>query len=159
MSFIEELKKEEKSLKERLNAVQILLQSYEPSSKNIEPKADLNKVTVDYNLAKDLKKSSTPQKLLLVLKENQRFMKIREIANFLTNQIGGDEDDWVTKLSRTTGKLKKLNKIKSYKLGKSNSNTFWGSPSWLNEKNEIKNGYEFNDEVVEGNGSDLFVDL
>jgi hypothetical protein len=157
MSFIEELKKERNALTERLNAVNLLLQSYgENQPKPIQKPKEI--VVVDFDLGRELKKSSTPQKFLLVLKENQRFMKIREMAKFIQAQIGGNENDWTIKLSRTTGKLKKMNKITSYKIGKSNINVFWGSPNWI-ENDKIKSGHEYIEEAVDKNQGSLLIDL
>lgn len=158
MSFIEELKRERKALSERLNAINLLLKSYgETDSKPIT--APTNQVVVDFDLGRELKKSSTLQKFLLVLKENQRFMKIREMAKFIEAQIGGSEDDWTIKLSRTTGKLKKMNKIVSYKVGSSNTNVFWGSPNWLDNSRKIKNGHEYIEDAVDKSQSSSLIDL
>lgn len=157
MSFINELKKEKKSLIERLDAIKVLLQSYgEADSVANESKDD---IIVNFDLVKELKKSSTPQKFLLILKENQRFMKIREIAQFINAQIGGNENDWTMKLSRTTGKLKKMDKIVSYKIGKSNTNVFWGSPNWINKDGEIKMEYKYKDDVIEKKQGSLLIDI
>ncbi len=157
MSFIEELKKEKTALIKRLEAVDLLLQSYggNQSSNTEKPKKE---VVVDFDLGRELKKSSTPQKFLLVLKENQRFMKIREMAKFLEAQIGGSEDEWVIKLSRTTGKLKKMDKIVSHKIGKSNTNVFWGSPNWI-ENDKIKTGHEYVQDAIDKSQGSLLIDL
>lgn len=157
MSFINELKKEKKALIERLDAIKVLLQSYGETD-TIESESK-NEVIVNFDLVKELKKSSTPQKLLLILKENQRFMKIREIAQFISTQIDGDEDDWTMKLSRTTGKLKKMDKIVSYRIGKSNTNVFWGSPNWLNKDGEIKQEFKYEDNVIDKNQGSLLIDI
>jgi hypothetical protein len=158
MSFIKELKKEKNALTERLNAVNLLLKSYgESETKTFQKSKD--EVVVDFDLGIELKKSSTPQKFLLVLKENHRFMKIREMAKFIEAQIGGNQDDWTIKLSRTTGKLKKINKIASYKIGKSNTNVFWGSPNWLDNLGKIKKGHEYIADAIDKNQGSLLIDL
>lgn len=158
MSFIIELKKEKKALLKRLDAVNLLLQSY-GENEIVETIREKDEIIVDFDLGKELKKSSTPQKFLLVLKENARFMKIREMAKFLVAQIGGDEDDWTMKLSRTTGKLKKMDKIVPYKIGKSNTNVFWGSPNWLDKNGVIKSENNFKESVVDKNQGSLLIDI
>lgn len=158
MSFIIELKKEKKALLERLDAVNLLLQSY-GESEVVTTKRQKDEIIVDFDLGKELKKSSTPQKFLLVLKDNARFMKIREMAQFLVAQIGGDENEWTMKLSRTTGKLKKMDKIVSYKVGKSNTNVFWGSPNWLDKNGAIKTEHKFKESVVDKNQGSLLIDI
>ena len=158
MSFIIELKKEKKALVERLDAVNLLLQSYGENDV-VATNSKKDEIIVDFDFGKELKKSSTPQKFLLVLKENARFMKIREMAQFIVAQIGGDEDDWTMKLSRTTGKLKKMDKIVSYKVGKSNTNVFWGSPNWLDKDGAIKSENKFKESVVDKNQGSLLIDI
>lgn len=158
MSFINELKKERKALTERLNAVNLLLNSYGEIPTKID-NTEEEEGFINFDLSKELKKSSTPQKLLLVLKENARFMKIREIAKFIETNIGGEEDEWTIKLSRTTGKLKKLNKITSYRIGVSNTNVFWGSPNWLDNNGNIKKGYEVKENITDKNQGNLLMDL
>lgn len=158
MSFIIELKKERNALIERLKAVDLLLKSYGENETVVSEKQK-DEIIVDFDFGKELKKSSTPQKFLLVLKETKRFMKIREMAKFIAAQIGGNENDWTMKLSRTTGKLKKMDKIYPYKVGNSNTNVFWGSPNWIDEKGSIKSGHEYIDDVVDKNQSSLLIDL
>jgi hypothetical protein len=84
------------------------------------------------------------EKFLSILKENQRFMKVREIATEIVDKVGGDVDEITTQLSRRTKKLKDLEKITKYKISSSNLDVYWGSPKWLNEELEIIKGYEIN---------------
>jgi hypothetical protein len=158
MSFINELKRERNALTERLNAINLLLKSYGETEPGLTQSANKH-VEVDYDLTKELKKSSTPQKFLLVLKENQRFMKIREMAKFIEAHVGGTEDNWTIKLSRTTGKLKKMNKIVSYKVGSSNTNVFWGSPNWLDNERKIKSGYEYIEDAIDKKQNITLIDI
>lgn len=145
MSFIIELKKERQSLQKRLEAIDLLLESYGETFKASEEIVE-KVIMEDYDLIKQLKKSSTPKKFLLILNDCQRFMKIREIAKIISVQIGGSEDDWTMKLSRTTGKLKENGEISSYRVGSSNTGYYWGSPKWLEENGNIKKGYDYIDD-------------
>ncbi len=153
MSYIEELTRRRLELLKELEAIDVILQM---SNARVESKINTNsQVTTpgQKDLTDELKKASQPEQFLIILKETQRFMKIREIAKMLVNIIGGDEDDWTTKLSRITGKLKKLGKITSYKVGKANTNVFWGSPSWISSGGEIIEKHLYDKSALEKTGS------
>lgn len=94
---------------------------------------------------------SIPQKMLLALKDNERFMKIREIAEYISQYTNEDIDSLVRQLSRRTKYLKEKGKITKHQVGKSKKNTFWGSTNWIDSKGNIKEGYEYNDESVDDN--------
>ncbi len=147
MGFYEELKKRRSEVMAELEAIDVLLKGSNPGpTPNVVQKEN---APIPSDLTKELKDATIPQKFLIVLKENQRFMKIREIAQFIKNVVGGNEDEWTMRLSRTTGKLKEMDKIKGYKVGNSNSNVFWGSPKWLDNEGEIKEKYKYKIEVIE----------
>lgn len=153
MSYIEELTRRRTELIKELEAIDVILQM---SNIRVESKLNTaNSVTVPSHrdLTNELKGASQPEQFLIILKETQRFMKIREIAKMLVNIIGGDEDDWTTKLSRVTGKLKRLDRITSYKVGKANTNVFWGSPSWIDSDGEIIEKHLYDKAALEKTGS------
>lgn len=137
------LKKEEKSLVERLEAVREQLKTYESGSLSEQ----LLKATLvqkqpsknEFVEAVDVKKYSAPQKMLFALKENNRFMKIREIAEYISNITDEDVDNLVTQLSRRTKYLKEKGKIVKHQHGNKRANSFWGSPKWLDSDGNIKN--------------------
>ena len=54
-------------------------------------------------------------------------------------------------MSRRTKYLKERNKIVKYQLGNKKSNTFWGSPKWLNENGNIKSEHMFNQDGIDDN--------
>lgn len=93
------------------------------------------------------------EKFLGVLKNKQRFMKIREIAQEVYNLEGGSIEGWVQKFSRKTKHLKELNKIVKFQVGSLNTNVFWGSPNWINEDGKIKKKYEYNQDAIFTKGS------
>jgi len=100
---------------------------------------------------------SVLKKFLRVLKENQRFMKVREVAQVIVESEGGDENDWVTKLSRRTKKLKDLGKIVKYQVGASRTNIYWGSPNWI-KNGHIKSGFEINPDSINKKGANPLSD-
>lgn len=79
------------------------------------------------------------QKVSNVIKEENRFLKVREMAIILNkNESNISVDGWVKKISPVLSFLKKKNSIVKFMEGNSNLNTFWGSPKWLDEKGNIK---------------------
>ncbi len=110
------------------------IENIEFSKKPIDNLENLNKV----------KKYSVPQRILYALKENNRFMKIREIAKFISDITKEDEDYLVKQFSRRTKFLKEKNKIVKKQVGPSKINTFWGSPNWVDSENNIKKEYKYN---------------
>ena len=156
MSLIIELQKEKEQLLKRIEAIDLLMSQYSVNTSESVKELPKRKDGTSIN---DLQKASTPQKLLLTLKEHQRFMKIREIAKYLFSKLGGNEDDWVKKLSRTTGKLKQAGKITIYQVGKSRKNVFWGSPNWLENNGNIISKYKYNESSVDKSQTSLLIDL
>lgn len=159
MSYVEELSRRKLELMKELDAINLLLNIVnsdrvnEGFSKSKKPKE------ADLDLTDELTNASQPEQFLIMLRETKRFMKIREIARMLVDIVGGEEDERTVKLSRVTGKLKKLNRIKSYKVGASNTNVFWGSPNWIDSQGEIKKEYMYNEDAIEKSGSSSLPDL
>jgi len=99
------------------------------------------------------------EKFLNVLKENQRFMKINEIAEYLVDKIGGDFDSWKQKMTRKTRDLQRKGKITKFQFDKSVRNIFWGSPNWVDNQGNIKNDYMYNEDVIIDVGAVNDIDL
>lgn len=106
---------------------------------------------VDNNLYKYYQKNwSIKQKVQFILKNEKRFLHFREIARIIISLEGnGDEDQLTSSLSNATRPLKDDGTIVKYKHGKSHKHTFWGSPKWLNDEGQIKEGYMFDAEILE----------
>lgn len=159
MSYKEELSKKKLQLLKQLDAVNLLLNSDNSDMESHKPIMVEKPQQADLDLTYELKNASQHQQFLIILRETGRFMKIREIAKMLADIIGGDENNLRVKLSRITGKLKKMNKIKSYKIGTSNKNVFWGSPKWIDDEGNIKNEYNYNEDAIEKSASSSLPDL
>lgn len=157
MSYIDELIRRKSELVKELNAINVLIELSHSKDNKTEAPKQLTQSTTD--LTDELKNASQPEQFLIILRETKRFMKIREIARMLVEIIGGEEDNWTVKLSRVTGKLKKLNRIKSFKVGNSNTNVFWGSPNWLDDNGNIKKEYMYNESAIEKSGSSSLPNL
>ncbi len=103
--------------------------------------------------------SSDANKFLCVLKTHQRFMRVREIAEYLAIETGEDVDKWISKMSRKTRELKKANRIVKYQVGTRNTNVFWGSPNWINENGEIKEKFKYSTKNLTSSIKDNLLDL
>ena len=95
-------------------------------------------------------------KFLRVLKENKRFMKIREMAEYINKTEGGEVSAWIKRFTTKTGKLQVSGKIIKHQVGKSRVNTYWGSPNWLNGDGNIKDEFKYDESsFTETGGSNL----
>ena len=160
MSLIYELLiKEKESLITRLDEVNKELENFQTNDKSVKQVVSVRTIIKNSNLKDKLEKASDSQKLLLILKEHQRFMRIREIGKYVYNELGGVENDWVIKLSRKTRNLKNFGKIIKIQVGKEKRNTFWGSPSWLDSNGNIKKEFMYKKEVINKNKKDELIDL
>lgn len=180
MDYVYELLiKEKKDLEAKLQEVCKALQKYDKpketnqfefipnTSKVEEEKASYDFEEAAKEFVQDYKKElynkvsilSINQKLLYALKENQRFMKVREMAEYIVDIIGGDADEVVKQFSRRTGKLKEMNKIVKFQHGKGKKNSFWGSPNWLHEDGTIKEKYMYNEDLVRSKKGESLFDI
>ncbi len=92
-------------------------------------------------------KWSSAQKFLFLLSKEQRFLHFREAAKIIINIEGkGKEGDVASSLTTGCGSLKKKKTIVKFQDGKSNQNTYWGSPKWVDANGLIMPGYEFKKE-------------
>ena len=156
------LKKEEAQLTERLKDIREELNKLKGIDTN---KVDSNVIqkknedNVPNDDIVDLTKYSIPQKFLHTLSVHKRFMKIREIANYIHIQTGENENSIVKQLSRRTKYLKDLNKIVKHQVGKTKKNTFWGSPNWVDSNGNIKEEHVYKNSSIEKNKGELLIDL
>lgn len=95
------------------------------------------------------KKWGYTQKVLYVLKEQQRFLHFRQIAKIILelDEVKVDKAS-ITELAKTLStscqNIKKSKMIVRYQSNESKSNQsfYWGSPKWIDENGKIKEGYE-----------------
>lgn len=100
--------------------------------------------SVDYN-----KKDTLKKKVAFVIKRENRFLHVREIAKFLHElERNVSVDDFMQKLTGAITSLKRDEVIIKLKVGLSNQNTFWGSKNWI-ENGKPKNGYEPNESYLQ----------
>jgi len=83
-------------------------------------------------------------KFLFLLKQENRFLHFREAADIVCQLEGkGEPKDLAGKISASCQSIKG-DKIVKYQATKSNQDTFWGSPKWLDKNRDIIKGYEYN---------------
>jgi len=93
-------------------------------------------------------------KLAYVLKKENKFLHIRQIAAILHEiESKTSVSDFITKLYPAIAELKKTNTIVKHSIGTSNVNTFWGSKNWLDSKKEIKKEHMFDEDQIKSHGS------
>ena len=152
---LELLLEKEQALLEKLGKVRSALAEHGHTSRTsatsiINANTGVSK-TVNGDLidAYDIKEYTVPQKMLYALKENKRFMKIREIAEFLSSITKENPDELTKQLSRRTKFLKDKGKITKHQHGNRLRDTFWGSPKWLDSEGNIRKEYEFNTSIID----------
>jgi len=143
-----------------LEEINALISEREPKDKNqVNNVSDIRAESKVEGGFLNLANETDVNKLLLILKDRQQFMRVRENGKIVSDQIGGDEKEWVKKLSRTTRHLKDINKITKVQVGNSLRNTFWGSPKWLNSDESIKTEYMYSEEKVDEKPKSNLLDL
>lgn len=95
-------------------------------------------------------KANMRVKALFAIKELNRFVKTKEIAEFLhTKEPAVGVKDFITALSNPLYFLKSENRIHKITVGTGNSGVYWGSGKWLNENGLPKEEYKYIEETKE----------
>ncbi len=81
----------------------------------------------------------TKQKIALILKSKKRFLHSREIVGAIIefDESIEDAESITNKVSQALSALKNEGVVVNVKINKQNINTFWGSPKWLDENDQI----------------------
>lgn len=103
------------------------------------------------------KNATMVSKVAFVLKTENRFLHLRQIAKILhLNEPNISEKDFTTKLYPAISKLKSSGAIVKYNVGTSNINSFWGSKNWLNMNNGTpKEEHKYDEDAVTTFGSEV----
>lgn len=86
-------------------------------------------------------------KVMFIIKQEDRFIHAREISGILNNLEPSDEDV-VRKVSAALSLLKQKDLIGKIKINNANVNTFWGSKKWLDESGNPLDGHDYNKEYI-----------
>jgi len=135
----------ERKAKLKLENVRDIIASIEsPLSSKLNSLID--PITVDKkekDLLRKLEKASLSNKFLLTLELHQKFMRTKEISQYLKLKLGNDTKYSTEKLSQKTAGLKKLDKITKIQVGTAKFNSYWGFSSWLDKNGEIIEEYKY----------------
>jgi hypothetical protein len=143
----EELLNQLKSIRE---AKQQLLGKSEVSKNEIVKTIDESDYDAEWTVA---------NKFLYLLKKHNRFLHFREAADIIAAIERGDSKKITSQLSTGTSSLKKNGNIVKYVASSSNTDTFWGSPKWLDENGKIKQGHEINTDYLTKSSKTQLFDL
>jgi hypothetical protein len=140
--YIDSLKKKREDLLQKLAIIDEMIAD-ELNTKSINTPESISHS--GYN-----KDGSWPEKIGYIFRSQQRFLHVREITELIQNYEPTlkDEKDLKQKLSANLNRMKHDNILTNKKIGDSVRNIFWGSVNWIDENNNIKNGYEFNPEYL-----------
>ena len=155
-SFLKTLKREIEA-KEKL--VESLKNAYDHYLKNMQSELAFTEA-VDIKspmLTKDneqFKSLSMGNKILYILKREDRFLHNNEISHFINelDPVDIPIKDLRRKVSVSCSALKSNGKLDSVTIGKNLINSFWGNPKWLDENGKIIKGHEYNKEIVKKKG-------
>jgi hypothetical protein len=101
--------------------------------------------------------SSNKAKIMALLRKNQRFLHIREMAK-LAHELEPlvSEEEFQKRFSPALSILRTEDAVVNTRVGKSLMNTFWGSAKWLTVEGEVKKGHEINTEYVKDSSKDEY---
>jgi len=133
MDLVEKLKEERASLikgldptiAKRLNAIDVLLESYGSASTDIHQES--NKVDTDYPT-----NSPYLKQIEYIIKKENRFLHNNEIAAIIKKYSDKDIDFLKRRISAVLSSAKEEGgNLVSIKIGTAVRNSFWGSREWL----------------------------
>ena len=100
------------------------------------------------------KNAVAKNKLAYVLKKENRFLHIRQIAEVLHRlEPAFSEKDWIAKLYPAISELKKAGAIVKFSIGESNVNSFWGSKNWVDANGNPKKEHKYDEAQVKTFGT------
>ena len=142
MSFVYELKKEKESLLKRVNAINVLLESY------VETTNEEHEVTDhSINMDKFPKNGTYLEQIIFVIKIQNRFIHVNEIVEIIAPYYIDKEKQWLRRRisavlshAKSKGDIPNLTNVN---YSPSKKHTVWGSRDWLDNDNKIKSEYTF----------------
>lgn len=96
------------------------------------------------------KSDNYQQKIAALLKHSNRFLTISELASMVNRFEPTITIEEAKKgLGSAKNMLLKSNAIVKHQVGTNNSNTFYGSPSWINDDSTIKPEYMYDENALQ----------
>jgi len=95
---------------------------------------------------------SWKNKIIHILKVNNRFLHIREIVDYIFKyeDLGEPAQEIIASFRQSLSALRAENIIVRYSINNQLRFSFWGSPAWLDENGQIKKGYEYDPSFAPG---------
>lgn len=179
INFIDFLEKEKEDLLYKLHLINQALHAYRDFSavginntitelpmpflnKSVELVFAAGKMTsIDiYKYHAYKKEEPIRKKILYILKNENRFLHVREIAG-IAHYLERETSvvDFVKKISPALCTLKTLSNsnLVSYAVTNSQFNTFWGSKNWLDESGEIKQEHMYSSTQLSFNKKESYI--
>ena len=143
--FITNLKAQRASLLEQIHLIDEMLKLNGVSIDEVISEANTTSNSIPYK-----KDDSWQSKFASLIKSTNRFLSINEAATMVNSfepKISLEE----AKKGLGSGKnsLLKNNVIAKFQVGNNNSNSFYGSPSWLNSDGSIKEEHKYDESAVQ----------
>ncbi len=146
--IISELKAQKESLFEQIKHIDAIL-SFSG--------ADLSDNQVDSEVVPEKHSSNCPykkgdsyqEKIASIFKQEKRFLSLNEMAELIVHyEPKLDIEDAKKSLSSAKSLLLKDGAIVKYQAGTHYSNTFYGSPTWLDEEGKPKQEFTYDEKSV-----------
>ena len=135
MDLINGLKEERALLVKKLEAIDVLLESY----------GSINKRDADYPA-----NGSYLKQIAYIIKKANRFLHNSEITGVIKNYSDKDLNFLSRRISSVLSKAKEEEEgnLTSVTIGASKRNTFWGSKEWLNNDGKPLEDHMYNAELI-----------
>lgn len=135
-------------LKSQLDTVVTTINKLYPDYQDIEVTVSKGKPVVTAILNGYDKSWTWKAKVAYAINAKNRFLHVREIAEYLRSQEQSDDVEFYLEKVRTqTGVLKGEGAIVRFTEGKNLSHSFWGSPNWI-KNGTILHGHEYAAELT-----------
>ncbi len=141
MNFVEQLKKEKDTLLKRIDAINILLETYTENSSD--------SVVTPVNSIKDKfpVNGTYLEQIIYVIKIKNRFIHSSEIVDIIAPYYIDKDKKWLQRRisavlsnAKSKGDIPNLTNIN---YSPSKKDTVWGSKDWIDEEGNIKSEYMY----------------
>ncbi len=141
MDFINELKREKASLQKRLNAIEVLLESYGTADVHTTIEADIDDAFPS--------NESYIKQIAYTIKKENRFLHNSEITNVLKNYSDKEKGKLSIRISVVLSRAKAVGgNLTNITIGDSRRNTFWGSKEWLDDDGNVKPNHMYDKKLL-----------
>jgi hypothetical protein len=163
-NIIEELERVKEELLEKAKHIDITINTLKTMSFNSDNKLNekminekqlINKVEGYEDFDSTM---SFRNKVMFIIKKENRFVHSREISEIL-KKIEPTDEDLTRKVSVALSYFRQKNAISKIKIGNSNINTFWGSDKWLDENKNPKKEHTYNEKYLLKSSNDNILEL